>query len=79
MIRDIPRVKVGRFWKYDLTGLKFGNWTALKETKERSVSRQIKWACKCDCGTQSKVATAYLLNGHSQSCGGRSNHETLGS
>jgi len=69
MIRDIPRVKVGRFWKYDLTGLRFGNWTALKETKERSVSRQIKWACKCDCGTQSKVSTAYLLNGHSQSCG----------
>ena len=49
-------------WK-DLTGLRFGSWTAL-EYKGDS-----KWLCKCDCGTIREVKTDNLLQGKSTSCG----------
>lgn len=68
MRSDIPKIKIGRAWKYDLSGIRFGYLTAVKETKERN-SRQIKWKCLCDCGAKSIVASVALVNGHTKSCG----------
>lgn len=77
MRTDIPIIKQGRARKYDLTGLKFGHLTAIKETKDRN-SRQIKWSCLCDCGNKSSVASASLLNGHAKSCGCRGENNLKG-
>ena len=66
---EIPKIKVGRFLKYDLTGLKFGHLTALREMRGRDDYNRIRWVCQCACTKKVKVPTAYLLNGHSESCG----------
>jgi len=66
---EIPKIKVGRFLKYDLTGLKFGHLTALREMRGRDDYNRIRWVCKCACEKEVKVPTAFLLNGHSESCG----------
>lgn len=47
-------------------GDKYGRWTvvALGQTGARR-----RWLCRCDCGSQSLVATNDLTSGHSISCG----------
>jgi hypothetical protein len=69
MIRDIPRVKVGRFWKYDLTGLRFGRLTIKNINPEITKSRKRQWDCLCDCGKTTIVASDKLLGGRTKSCG----------
>jgi len=49
----------------DLTGKKFGRWTALY----RDPDNHKKWICKCDCGTIRSVQGPALREGISQSCG----------
>ena len=48
--------------KIDLTGQRFGRWTAIRYTKS-------KWLCLCDCGTEREVLTKSLTSGVSTSCG----------
>lgn len=36
--------------KKDLTGMKFGKLTVLKETEKRASNGAIIWLCQCDCG-----------------------------
>lgn len=51
----------------DITGQRFGRWTALYLAEVRDgVAR---WWCHCDCGTEKLVLGAGLRTGHSQSCG----------
>lgn len=52
----------------NLIGQKFGRWTVL-ERAENSVSRDSRWLCKCDCGTEKIVYGKNLRNGRSTSCG----------
>lgn len=47
----------------DLTGMKFGLLTALR------TDGQMHWVCKCECGSESRVATTHLLRAHTRSCG----------
>lgn len=49
----------------DLTGKKFGRWTALY----RDPKNHKKWICKCDCGNIRSVQGPALRDGISQSCG----------
>jgi hypothetical protein len=51
----------------DLTGKRFGRLTVVK--RAFSVGKVVKWECQCDCGNITFVATAYLNNGNSKSCG----------
>ena len=51
----------------DITGQKFGRWTALKKVENHG--RRTAWLCQCECGTQKEVLTCHLKSGRSQSCG----------
>ena len=51
--------------KIDLTGKKFGRWTALK----LSVESGKWWFCRCVCGERRNVRQYTLLSGSSASCG----------
>lgn len=53
----------------DITGEKFGYWTVLQKTNERSKSGTILWECQCDCGTIRLVDGTSLRQGKSLSCG----------
>jgi hypothetical protein len=51
----------------DLTGMRFGNLTVIKEAPTNS---QTKWECLCDCGNTTVVFANNLLKGnHTTSCG----------
>ena len=53
----------------DLTEKQFGLWTVLYRDTERYNTRDIRWICKCECGTIKSVLGKYLRNGKSISCG----------
>jgi hypothetical protein len=57
--------------KNDLTGQRFGFWTAQAVGERRMFKncRQTRWNCRCDCGTVRDVAYSSLVNGTSVSCG----------
>lgn len=52
----------------DLTGQKFGRWTALYKCDYKK-GKDTLWHCRCDCGTERDVRTKQLRNGRSKSCG----------
>lgn len=52
----------------DLTGMKFGNLTAVQRLEEKKDSCYL-WICRCDCGKEVKVNTNSLLHGRTKSCG----------
>lgn len=50
-------------------GEKFGRWTILEMSSERSPEGRIKVKCVCDCGTIKDVILKNILRGGSRSCG----------
>ena len=68
-VRDcgcVTKVKPGTT---DITGMRFGNLTALEQTEERENSGSVVWLCKCDCGNLCKVSIHQLQAGYRKSCG----------
>jgi len=59
----------GRLLVKDLSGLRFGRLVVLQEEPGRTNQRNVRWRCKCDCGTLCVVASPHLLNGYTSSCG----------
>lgn len=56
----------------DLTGKKFGRWTAIKIAGKRpngDGGTRIFWECRCECGNIRNIDGASLKSGHSKSCG----------
>lgn len=53
----------------DLTGRKFEKLTVISCCPCPTRSSGYKWTCICDCGKQSVVRAAALLNGSTRSCG----------
>lgn len=53
----------------DLTGQRFGRWTALYDSGRKTIGGNHYWMCKCDCGTIKEVDTGMLRFGDSKSCG----------
>ena len=54
----------------DLTGLKFGKLTVLKQGVYKSVGRnRVTWNCICECGTSHSVSSSNLTGGNVKSCG----------
>lgn len=51
----------------DLTGLRFGRLTVIKQYSNNH--GQIKWLCRCDCGGTTTVLGGHLITGHTKSCG----------
>lgn len=52
--------------KKDLTGQKFGKWTALSREKK---DHHTYWLCRCECGLERNVLQDSLTSGKSTKCG----------
>ena len=55
----------------DITNMKFGLLTAIKQTDKRSSNGSVVWLCRCDCGNYTEVPAGQLLREHTLSCGCR--------
>lgn len=53
----------------DLSGKRFGMLTVLKEFTDEHPWPCVAWLCRCDCGKDKVVASKYLRNGRTNSCG----------
>jgi hypothetical protein len=53
--------------RIDLTGMKFGRWTALRPAKSLW-SNGSSWLCKCDCGTEKINSSQILRDGRTKGC-----------
>jgi hypothetical protein len=56
---------MGKF--IDLTGLKFGRWTILKQINTNK--KKSRWKCECSCGIIKNIDGYSLRTGDSKSCG----------
>lgn len=54
--------------KKNLSGLKFGRLTVIRENG-RTAQNNVIWLCKCDCGKEVSVASSDLITKHTSSCG----------
>ena len=52
-----------------MTGQRFGRWTVLDRYERIPPKGEMKWLCRCDCGTQRYVRERSLRYGGSLSCG----------
>ena len=59
--------------RLDLTGQRYGKLTVLQEAEAiisgQGGNKTTAWLCRCDCGKNKIVATAYLRSGSTRSCG----------
>lgn len=62
-----------RTTEINLLNQKFGKWTVLEKTAERTADGGIYWLCRCECGVLRKVSSLSLRQGTSLSCGAHSN------
>jgi len=54
--------------KINLIGQKFGRLIVISDTGKRK-SREVVWACRCECGKLTEVVTSSLCRGLTKSCG----------
>ena len=55
--------------KKDLTGMRFGKLTVIASAGV-GANRKTRWICRCDCGAETVVGSAYhLTSGNTKSCG----------
>ena len=59
----------------DLTGMKFGRLTVIRQVGKSKCGHKI-WECKCECGNVRNVLSSSLLRNHSFSCGCLQREET---
>lgn len=62
----------GRILLEHLTGQRFGHWTVVQLDKVHKTSggnKNVKWICRCDCGTERSVSSNSLKRARSESCG----------
>ena len=53
--------------RYDLTGMRFGKLTVIKQ--QGRIYNRPAWLCKCDCGNYHTTSTHSLRSGECKSCG----------
>lgn len=53
----------------DLTGRRFGRWTVLHLSNNKTSNNKSMWTCQCDCGNIRDIKPDSLISGRSQSCG----------
>lgn len=52
-----------------IAGNKYGRLTTIVKAQEKAGNGDSYWFCKCDCGSERRVAQHHLKTGHAQSCG----------
>ncbi len=52
----------------DLTGKKFGKWTAIRRGPKVRSGDSVRWVCRCACGFEKLVASRDLRNNASNGC-----------
>ena len=57
----------------DITGMRFGELTAIEPTKQRN-KQSVIWRCLCSCGNEHFVCVRSLRSGHTLTCGDRGVH-----
>lgn len=57
--------------RLDLTGQRFGRWTAMCLASKMPGDQGLRWRCRCDCGKRKSVTSGSLVHGKSTSCGCR--------
>lgn len=62
----------------DLTGQSFGFWEVLSQLAEKTKNGQIKWRCRCSCGTEREITSNSLRSCNSTSCGCNHNPNLTG-
>lgn len=55
--------------KPDVTGQRFGKWTANRRSQTKLYKNHVAYECRCDCGTERLVSVNLLLKGYTASCG----------
>src|SRR5262245_32140360 len=55
--------------RIDITGQKFGRWTALAFLGWDPIKGCSLYRCRCDCGSEAVVMSSHLRKGKTQSCG----------
>lgn len=53
----------------DLTGMKFGELTAIKRSDKNDSNGKPMWICSCSCGNVKAIRSSVLLKGQAKSCG----------
>lgn len=53
----------------DISNMKFGRLTAIKNTMKKNSKGNYIWLCKCECGNTIEVPSSRLLCGTTKSCG----------
>jgi len=53
----------------ELVGRRFGRWVVLR--RDAGHHRNLRWVCRCECGTERSVEGSSLSRGQSVSCGCR--------
>jgi len=53
----------------DLTKMKFGQLTVIRQIEKRKYGHQVIWLCRCSCGNETEVSSTNLLSGNTKSCG----------
>ena len=56
-------------WKKDISGMKFGELTAIRPAGEKTKSGSVVWECKCSCGKTCFATKGQLTLGKKKSCG----------
>lgn len=57
----------GKAQRLQLAGQQFGKLLVLNESK--SVDSQMRWLCRCDCGTEKWLVASAIKSGNTRSCG----------
>lgn len=68
-INLLPKTGPGVLFKKIAIGQRFGRWTVLGDSGQRTCSGHVMWLCQCECGARKAVWGNTLRNGESKSCG----------
>lgn len=65
----LQRQRTHDLFMYDITNQRFNRLVALYPDPNKPSGKGVFWICQCDCGNQTSVRCAELINGHVTSCG----------
>lgn len=68
-VKIVVTASVVKMKKTDLTGMRFGRLSVIRDTGLRNKSGNVIWECECDCGNKLNILGTNLHRGLTKSCG----------